>query len=668
MRINDVQVDAAGATAIIGSTEPGERLMLDVIRGDQLLTLPMVVDSADRWLPPSAFASAIPFMATGLSGSDPIIDRVTPRVFSAAVEAEPIVMRIDRMFAELARDDTGYHKLPLIRAAMLNPATMNRWRDDLTEALRPSEFRREATLDAMCDTLALACKQDAQRSLTAVPSVPAFAQTIIEANKQVQALFDMAGIDRAEAYKDLQYLMRTTAADRTLNTQPDMQRGIRAMQNSMRINLAALAATASAILANASQLPEVTGKAHQPPKELRSIVEGEILDYIKIERGYIVIGAPGGNRYDMSRLYAVIDLGGNDSYQWNDDVAPETQTIIDLAGQDDYRATTGGPGGGWLGVAVLLDLAGNDYYESALGGCGAGAFGFGFLFDEGGNDTYRCAAWSAGAGIYGGGALVDLGEDTDVYQSQVFSQAVGGPRGIGILVDAGGDDLYRANGPVASAYDTPGSFMAFSQGVGVGIRPYDFGGVGALLDFGGNDRYEGGEFAQGGGYLWGIGLLMDESGNDLYYGDRYAQGFAAHQAFGMLADFSGDDIYWGKSAATQGAAWDQSIAVLFDADGDDFYRAHSLSQGAAAQQSRALLHDVAGNDRYWSAARDTQGAAGSNDYHFRPEDPVYSLGVLFDERGDDRYSTGIENGATLLRHRTGSPTGNGVAGVVIDLE
>jgi hypothetical protein len=315
---------------------------------------------------------------------------------------------------------------------------------------------------------------------------------------------------------------------------------------------------------------------------------------------------------------------------------------------------------------MLADHAGNDDYESTLGGCGSGILGFGFLFDDAGHDHYRCAAWSLGAGLYGGGALIDQGDGSDIYESQVFSQGLGGPRAMGILVDENGNDLYRANGPVPSAYDTPASFMAFSQGIGAGIRPYDVGGVGVLLDYGGDDRYEAGEFAQGGGYLSGIGLLRDEAGNDLYYGNRYAQGFAAHQAFGMLADFSGDDIYWAMSAATQGAAWDQSVAVLYDAEGDDTYRAHSLSQGAAAQQSRALLHDANGNDHYWSSARDTQGAAGDNRYHFVAEDPVYSLGVLLDDRGEDHYSTGISNGETVFRSDTGREPGRGIAGLVID--
>jgi hypothetical protein len=237
------------------------------------------------------------------------------------------------------------------------------------------------------------------------------------------------------------------------------------------------------------------------------------------------------------------------------------------------------------------------------------------------------------------------------------------------LVDAGGADLYRANGPVASAYGTPASYLGFSQGVGVGIRPYDVGGVGMLLDLNGDDRYEGGEFSQGGGYFWGVGLLYDEAGNDLYYGTRYAQGFAAHQAFGMLTDVSGDDVYWSMTAAGQGAAWDQSVATLLDGAGNDVYRAQSLSQGAAAQQARASLRDRAGDDLYWSGSDLAQGAAGDNAYHFRSSDPIHSLGVLLDEGGADRYSTGIRDGELRLRMRVDDPErGAGVAGVAVDRE
>ena len=214
----------------------------------------------------------------------------------------------------------------------------------------------------------------------------------------MRAAFDKADADRAQAHTDLLYLLHTTAANRTLVGGPDVLRGIRAMQLSMKLDLAPLLKSAEKLLSNAAQLPDVSGSTRQAPTELRKIVEDEIISYLKIDAGYIVIGGPQANRYDMDRLYAVIDTGGNDTYQWRDGVALETQTIVDLDGDDRYQAKTGGPGAGWLGVAVLIDVAGNDQYESALGGCGAGAFGFGFLFDDAGADTYRCAAWSAGAG------------------------------------------------------------------------------------------------------------------------------------------------------------------------------------------------------------------------------------------------------------------------------
>lgn len=666
VRINDTAVDAATATAIINSSVPGDRLVLDVIRNNEHMTMTMVIDSENNWIAPSALRSAIPFVATGLSGQARVYDQVMKDILAAAPDAEPIMTRLDQMFVELASEDTGFHKLPLIRYAMLNPAAMDEWQNQIADTLRPVELKRDAVTDVMCESLALACTENAQSRESVPLTLQTLAQAITKTNEQVRASFATMNIDRSQVYTDLRYLMITTAADRTLIGQPEVARGMRAMQLSTRLNLAPLLVAASQLLDNARRLPDFTGLPHSAPPELKDVVEGEIIDYVGIDGGYIIVGGPGVNHYQMDHIYAVIDTGGNDTYLWNEGIPLETQTIVDRGGDDHYRAVTGGPGAGWLGAALLIDAAGNDDYESALGGCGAGAFGFGLLFDDDGSDHYRCAAWSVGAAMYGGGALVDQGKQTDVYQSQVFSQGVGGPSGMGILVDAGGDELYRANGPIPSAYDTPGSYMAFSQGIGTGIRPYDAGGVGVLLDYGGNDRYEGGEFAQGGGYLWGVGLLRDESGHDLYYGTRYAQGFAVHQAFGMLADLSGDDVYWGNSAATQGAAWDQSIAVLFDAQGDDFYRAHSLSQGAAAQQSHALLRDAAGNDRYWSYARDTQGGAGSNGYHFDPMDPVYSLGILFDEGGNDVYSTGVGNGETVFRHDAKPRQGRGVAGVVVD--
>ena len=666
LRIGDEAVDAGRARQRILETPPGSKLQLHILREARALQISVEVATRERWSGPAAFASAVPFLIARGDGLRQDAGSVFEQVSGGTPEIASYQRRLDRMFTELAGEDTGFHKLPLIRTALMQPDTVAGWRDDVLARMRFLDEGHAPVIELICRTLGAACPASLAIASDGQSTLAQFAAVIATANQQVRNVFDGAEGGRGQAATDLAYLLEQTATERTLHGQPGDLRGIRAMQLSMRVNFSALIGIANRLLANARRLPVFRQTSRQIPAALRKAVKGDIMDFLEIEGGYVVIGGDGPNSYDMGKLYAVMDLGGNDVYRWDDQVPRETQTIVDLSGEDRYEAVRGGPAAGWLGVAILMDRAGNDHYASALGGCGAGMLGIGLLFDNSGADTYHCAAWSLGAAVYGSGMLIDRGVEADIYLSQTFSQGVGGPRGLGLLLDEGGDDLYRANGPVPSAYGVPGSFMAFSQGVGVGIRPYDTGGVGALLDLGGNDRYEGGEFSQGGGYFWGVGLLHDAAGNDLFYGNRYSQGFAAHQAFGMLSDMSGDDHYWSMTAAAQGAAWDQSIAVLFDGGGNDVYRAGALSQGAAAQQSLALLHDVSGDDVYESAADDAQGAAGDNAYHFLIEDPIYSLGVLLDESGADRYSTGLRNGERRTRSLGSGKNGAGVAGMAMD--
>ena len=672
LRIDGIDVDAPQMQSIIAASSPGTRLLLHLMRGDTPLQIELVLDARERWTGPAAYTAATLYTDTRLDDTTQLPDLVIKQALVEEPGLEKISQNLDRMFADLARGDVGYHKLPLIRRALMQPGSMTDWRENLATQMHLPVNSHGPLVGVICETLALACPGPVAELRADSTSFTEFAAAIATANQNVRDVFHSIEGGRAQAAADMQYLLEKTAAERTLQRQADVLRGIRVMQLSMQVDLAELLAITDQLLLNTRGLPEFVQTNRKLPDALGSAIQGKIIDYLEVDDGYIVIGGSGPNRYDMEHLYAVIDRGGDDIYEWGDGVPLETQTVIDLEGDDRYEAFRGGPAAGWLGVSLLIDRAGNDHYETALGGCGAGVLGFGLLFDDAGVDTYHCAAWSLGTGFYGSGVVIDQGARSDVYLSEVFSQGVGGPRGFGLLLDAGGADLYRANGPVASTYGVPATYMAFSQGVGVGIRPYDFGGVGALLDLGGNDRYEGGEFSQGGGYYWGIGVLHDEAGNDLYYGNRYAQGFAAHQAFGMLADLSGDDVYWSTLAAAQGAAWDQSVAVLFDGGGNDLYRAGTLSQGAAAQQARGSLHDLGGDDVYQAADDVVQGAAGDNSYHFSANnlsggDPVYSLGILLDEAGADRYSTGLNNGETRLRLiKEGVINGKGVAGIAMD--
>ena len=662
-------VGAARLLEIIRSSTPGTRLPLRVIRDTQVLKLDLVVGDRETWASPSSWPSRVSYVDAGARTEVVWLDEVNARVASAAPALAPVNDRVDRMFGELARNGMGYNRLSLNRLALADPGVLIAREHRLVQNMDPAGEVRSQVMPMLCEVLALDCGMLAHDSPDGAGTrlLAEFSGSIAVANRRVQAAFAEAG-PRAALLADLRYLLEQTAENRTLLDRPQAIRGIRAMQMSRRVNTAALLEAFGLLIDNAARPPVVPAAGRrEPPKALAALVTGDILDYEEVDGGYVVMGGPGPNRYRMERLFAVIDTGGDDRYVWGEDEPLQTQTVIDLQGNDSYEARIGGPGAGWLGAAVLIDMAGDDRYASSLGGCGAGAFGFGLLYDAAGADTYRCDAWSAGAGIYGGGVLIDAGDGWDAYLSQSLSQGVGGPGGAGVLVDAGGEDLYRANGPVPSAYDTPAVFMSFSQGVGFGIRPYDHGGFGALLDFGGNDRYEGGEFSQGGGYFWGVGLLHDASGNDLYYGNRYAQGFAVHQAAGLFSDMAGDDVYWALRAAAQGAAWDQSVAMMFDGSGNDVYRAESLAQGAAAQQSKAWLFDAGGNDSYWSSVDSAQGAATDNSYHFKADDPILSLGVVLDAAGEDRYSTGLANGDVRIRHAPDNPdNGNGNAGIAID--
>lgn len=390
-----------------------------------------------------------------------------------------------------------------------------------------------------------------------------------------------------------------------------------------------------------------------PPREIADAVGGNVRSAFFVDDvGWIVVGGDGNNRYDVSRIAGILEPGGDDEY-YSTGVAPGTRAIVDLDGNDKYSGTADqGPAAALLGAVLVDDRAGDDRYEGALLSTGAAAFGVALLLDRAGSDAYVGREWAVGAGMYGAGLVIDLGDGSDSYLGDFLTEGVGGPHGLGAIVDQGGNDLYRANGPTPSAYGTPGVFQAFSQGIGFGYRQYAAGGVGLLCDLAGDDRYEAGEFAQGGAYYWSLGVLWDAAGRDLYYGNRYGQGFGVHQAVGALLDDGGDDDYWSMTAASQGAGWDIGCGVLVDRAGNDHYRCDGLGQGAAAQQAIGIQVDLAGDDTREATGSAVQGAAGGNEYH-AARTGAGSLGVLIDLGGEDRNSATAANAEPGARGRSG---------------
>jgi hypothetical protein len=401
---------------------------------------------------------------------------------------------------------------------------------------------------------------------------------------------------------------------------------------------------------------------------LQGAATGDVLHIAVDPEGFIIVGGAGPNTYDMDRILAVYDPGGNDEYRYASPTPGKCTLVIDERGDDRHTSTTNfaGPASAVVGAAVIDDRAGNDHYEGRRLSCGAGLLGVGILLDRGGHDVYKGTDWSQGVGFYGAGLIIDLG-GSDEYLGEMRAQGVGGPKALGAIVDANGADLYRANGPHGSVYGTPAVYVGLSQGFGYGVRLYSAGGVGLIADLAGHDRYEAGEFSQGGGYYWGIGILHDRNGNDLYYGNRYGQGFGCHQSLGILTDDAGDDTYWTMTAANQGGSWDIGVGLLVDRAGNDAYRADGLSQGSASQQAIGILLDIGGQDRYSGAGR-TQGLGGGNRYHYQTSG-CFSFNALVDcgpER--DYYSAGRTNDSTTATgvYNEDRPEDSSIYGLFID--
>ncbi|MBN8730423.1 MAG: PDZ domain-containing protein [Acidobacteria bacterium] len=376
----------------------------------------------------------------------------------------------------------------------------------------------------------------------------------------------------------------------------------------MRARMASLAIDYSGLFAAADSIaswspagePPAAAQSVAIPKEIEGAVKGEVAAVERIDGRWYVYGGPGPNEYDLSKIDVVIDAGGDDRYRYSDKARPRIQLVVDWAGNDVYSAEgeIPGPASAMLGISVVVDHQGDDRYEGGLRSCGAGLMGVGLILDHAGNDTYKGTKWSLGFGRYGFGGIVDLEDPpsartkgkyaypdgSDMYLAQEASQAYGGPRGFGLILDGAGRDLYRLGGPPPVWGDRTVSYSA-GQGVGYGDGLFDTGGIGVLCDLSGDDRYEAGEVSQGAGWLLGMGILYDRSGNDIYYGTRYSQGASAHGGVGILADDGGDDTYWGGIAGS----WDLSLALLIDRRGNDSYQGdHRIGGlGRAGHQSIA---------------------------------------------------------------------------------
>ncbi len=676
LAVNGQPMTAKAFDALVEASHVGDEIVFKVHRtgGPDVTSVPtpthegpeeefsFKLASAAAWSGPVGFPNATELSAVADAIDHQLAPTTQPTQLEAFIDAqltqhslnEPID-KLCGVLADTQQKGWGQNALSRVAYGFVHPKRLLRLGKAMTDPLPAIAGDPRQCLTQAATLLDVAPPPDSDAFELAEPQKMAewLAAHIDLASAEVNRAF--AGIDpaqRAKQSEQIQALLRQIAAPDSVESSPRVNEFIAAMQASMHIDYGAMFAAGSrvsGVLSLSATAAPATQPATQPAEfgdELRSAVSGPILAARKCEAGWIVIGGPDSNTYDMSRLAGVIDVGGDDVYQYPKGARPAVQVIVDLAGNDQYAGQGIGPGSAVMGVSLINDCAGNDRYKGDFVTNGAGVMGIGILLDRAGDDRYEGFSWCDGAGVYGAGAIIDLAGG-DTYVASVDSQAIGGPKGLGLILDAAGSDVYRANGPIPSVYDTPAVAYSMSQAVGLGFRRYDSGGIGIIEDLSGNDRYEGGEFSQGGGYYFGLGLLHDRAGSDVYFGNRYSQAFAAHDAIGMLIDDAGDDDYWSMTAAGQSGSWDRTVTMLLDRAGNDTYRGDGLSQGAAAMQAIAWLIDLEGNDHYVGAGTAVQGQGAGNNYSYHATG-AFSWSLLLDASGgSDFYSSGRKDGQTV---------------------
>ncbi len=366
-----------------------------------------------------------------------------------------------------------------------------------------------------------------------------------------------------------------------------------------------------------------------------STVTGRILYMGLADWGPIVIGDSSPNTYDGS-FALIIDVGGDDIYNIASSSNINFSLIIDEAGDDIYRsADSAAVAGAIFGTSIIMDLGGNDSYRAGDVSLGAGIYGAGVLYDREGDDSYTSGAFSQGAGFLGVGIICDdAGNDsyTAAMQSQAFGYVMGG----GVILDRGGNDAYLTKMSQTDILRYDDHYLSLSQGCAFGYRPDYSGGIGLLIDSSGNDLYSSDIFGQGVGYWFCVAALIDRGGHDCYRSYQYAQGAGIHLGFGLLLDESGNDYYVSKGVS-QGCGHDLALGLLADLSGDDCYTAVDLSQGAGSANGTGILYDADGVDAYSSKSKVNVNGYGDYRREFG------SIGLQIDTKGNDFYSARGEN-------------------------
>lgn len=264
------------------------------------------------------------------------------------------------------------------------------------------------------------------------------------------------------------------------------------------------------------------------------------------------------------------------------------------------------------GAALLFDDGGDNLFlsDGSLTQAAAVTGGIGVLITWNADNRFEANAGTAAQGAAAGAGyavLASFGPGSDVYVSEGagIAQGAASAAGEAVLADGGGDNVYwvvnasRAQGSATG----PGSVGILWSGEGTDLYSgpsfvqgaAQASGTGVLIDAGGHDVYSADTRAQGSA-SGGTGWLVDLGGYDAYRASDLAQGHVLNlQGVGVLFDMVGRDYY---SVADNGHGWSElgcGTAVLIDAGGVDTYES-----GSAKVPFDGMDPGSDGNDGAWT--------------------------------------------------------------------
>lgn len=278
--------------------------------------------------------------------------------------------------------------------------------------------------------------------------------------------------------------------------------------------------------------------------------------------------------------------------------------------------------------------------------------------------------------------LIDVGGD-DVYRNNAGGARSASGETAGALIDLTGDDEYlptRSSGTTGGSSGTAQGFLFDGAGHDryVGENGGADGGTGFLFDAAGDDEYgtSSSTSQNGGANGLGAGHLFDAAGDDRYQGgDEAVNGAAAFQGgSGFLVDVAGSDRYVAvnspsfRGQSANGGAKHGGAGFLLDIGGGDVYTADmcGVNGGAASGynacdladangRGNGFLFDVSGRDRYEAEGAGANGGVSGL---------LAGAGMLLDGGGHDSYTAGYSSGE--LGVNGGSEGGVAGLGLLLD--